>query len=107
MGLMQEEIKNEEFIIHLYGDIAFDGCHQEYSLSNEIVPKKNASCVANILDISTKLTPFFSLPSLPPSELNSISLTPLLTDFAYSFMLFILSLMHTAWQCASAEKSIT
>ena len=35
--------------------------------------KKNASCMANILDVSTKLTPLCSPFSRPSSELNSIS----------------------------------
>ena len=57
--------------------------------------KENASCVTNILDISTKLIPLYS-PSTPTSLApNYITLSPLLMELAYLAMLFIFLVTHS------------
>ncbi len=47
-------------------------------MSDDIVPKINASCVANIEDIPTNAQLLYSPSSSPSTEPNSISLAPLL-----------------------------
>ena len=60
--------------------LTFRKLHVEMSFEvcNGSVPKKNASCIANIVDIFKKLIPLCSTSSLPTSKTNSISLAPLL-----------------------------
>ena len=69
---------------------------QLYALSSDIIPKKNVSCIANILDISTKPMPLCSPYSPPSYKINSIFLAPLSTELSYLVVLFILQLVHTA-----------
>ena len=58
-------------------------------LSNDVIWKKNASFVANILDIFSKSTSFYSS-SIPPSNVpNSGYLAPLFAESFYLDMLFI------------------
>ena len=67
-----------------------------YSQSNDIIPKKNVSYIANVLNISTKATPVCSLSTPPSNKRTFISLAQLLAELAYLTMLFILPLRHTA-----------
>ncbi len=65
-----------------------------YTPTNSLVPKKNASCVANILDISTKSIPLYSSASSLSSQPNSIFLASLLLKLVYLAMLFIFQVTH-------------
>ena len=65
-----------------------------YTLSNDILAKKTASCFTNIWDISTKLIPLYSPLSPPSSEPKSIFLAPILLKLAYLAMLFIFQVTH-------------
>ncbi len=65
------------------------------TLSYDINLQKNAPCVANILIVSSKSSSLCSLPSLPPSQLNS-----LLAELAFLTMVFIRKLIHNT----SAEE---
>ena len=51
--------------------------------SNDRVPKRNASCVVNILTISTKSIPLYSPYSRSTNKPNFIVRTPLLLMFLY------------------------
>ena len=64
--------------------------------SQKDVRKQNASCVANILDMSTKQIPLCSPSSPPSSGPNSIFLATLLLKLAHLAILFILQLTHTS-----------
>ena len=68
--------------------------------------EQKSSCVANILDISTKSVPLYS-PSCTPSGMsNFIFLAPLLANLAYLAMLFIFifQVTHTASSVCVAWK---
>ena len=70
-------------------------CH--YIMSNG----SGASCIPNILGISTKPIPLCPPSFAPTSMPNSTPQAPLLLKFAYLGMVFIFPLMHTAsvaWQ---------
>ncbi len=62
-----------------------------YSNLNKIAP-----CITNIVDISTKPTPFYSSFSPPSNESDFISLWWLSVELASLVMLFILQLTHNA-----------
>ncbi len=71
-------------------------CNQLNQLNDIVLRSIFLSCIANILDTSIKLIPFYSPSFLTSNELNSTNLAPLLADLAYLAMLFISQLTHTA-----------
>ena len=62
------------------------------TLLGQMMLTKNASCLENILDSSTKLTRLYSLSSPPSGEPDPISLSLLSAELVYLPMLFILQL---------------
>ena len=59
-----------------------------YTLSNDIVLRKNVLRVASISDTFTKPAPLCSSSSLPSNEPNLVSRAPLLAELAYLAMFF-------------------
>ena len=62
------------------------------------------SCVRNISNICTKLTPLYSPSSTPSNESNSTAIAPLLAEWAYLSMLYIFQLTHTTGSVTSWRK---
>ena len=57
-----------------------------YTQSNDILPKKIASCITNVSDISTQPMPLYSPSSPPSSATNSNSPPPLLAELLVGYL---------------------
>ena len=77
----------------LPGEYRAHGC---YTLPHGSLLKKNASCIANSVDVSTNPPTLCTPSSQPPSGPYSISLAPLLLKLAHLPVIFNLQLTHTA-----------
>ena len=62
-------------------------------------PIKKSPRAANISDICTKPAPSYSLSPPPSSDLDSVSLAPLLLELALLALLFILLACYTTSRC--------
>ena len=78
--------------ISLLAHVIYSSAIPQYTLSNDLIPKKNAPCITNILNVSTNPIPLSSPFTSPSSGLNFISVASLLAELAYLYVLFILQL---------------
>ena len=76
---------------------------ERWSPSRSIEPKKNSACIANSVYIASRTTPSCWLSCSAPSESNPAFLAPLLAEYSYMTMLFILLLT----QCVPEKGSNT
>ena len=89
-----------------FGNVQLRGYYPSRHIANLSIgpaPKTDSSCTANVLNISTTLTPLCPLSPPPSSEPCPAYLAS--RGIAYSVLLFIFQLMHTtAWEINDRVK---